>query len=195
MKIIAESTVPSKTPVLHLGYIASTSYKANDGLIMTGLVLILAGIALSVRVTFGKTLKGKIGIFFHPHKRISWSIIALIFILAGSFTIYCGRKFGETRFDHPVGMSYSRAMHLFMLIDKSIEDDNPIPETLFAMKSEWDLQQEDLYDGWLTPFQIHKEVKGGITEYTIVSAGKDGQFETPDDIICPSERTRKSFSK
>jgi hypothetical protein len=54
MKIIAQSLVVSKMPYLHLGYTAATSFRSKGEFMTGGIVLLLVGVLLAIKIRWGK---------------------------------------------------------------------------------------------------------------------------------------------
>lgn len=57
---------------------------------------------------------------------------------------------------------------------------NRAPDTLFDLVPDY-LEDNGLQDGWNRDF-YYSPTPNGARAYSLVSAGKDGQFETEDDI-------------
>jgi hypothetical protein len=179
MKIIAQSTVPTSMPYVHLGYTAATITRPDGVLLVTGLLLMLAGAAV-----FGSWLAGRI------FPRLAFlGRRPLLMLAGGTVLLFCGIVGGGLAFRHsrevpvyPNGWTWMNAEMILQEIGKMKEAGQPIPTELTE-----DQFGTRVQDAWGHPMRLQVSGEAGAEKYSIISAGPDGTFGTDDDITHPKQ--------
>ena len=80
-------------------------------------------------------------------------------------------------------LSHKRVIALRDIIHARLDKRQPVPLELKALANMAGLKPGQLLDGWGRPLRLTlKTIKGGQPIFTVTSAGKDGIFDTADDI-------------
>ncbi len=184
MKIIAQSSVPSRMSYHHLGYTAATS-NASSALLKPGALVIIIGFLLLLR-----RIRGSQPMSFTLRRsgKLFWAAMAIVGI--GVLIIVAGYTPGGRPL-HPEAMTYSRAVHIATEMKERGLKGEAIPEDLPSLREAWQLGA--VRDAWDREMTIRKEIQNDRMLYLVVSAGADGRFDTDDDIVCPDESDREYF--
>ncbi len=186
MKVVAQSTVPSKPSYMHLGYLAAASGRPLFGI---GLFIVLLGFIFLVR--FKKTKKLAELTFRRP---IVWSILGMVLITAGLGIVFFGPLPASARILAKRMVTVDTMKNIDAVIAKRLEAGQGMPDGLDVLLAENDLPEKSAMDGWGQSIKLEKSKSGDNVGhllrsagddigYLLRSAGDDGEFGTEDDWI------------
>jgi hypothetical protein len=202
MKIIAYSKIPSAVPFVHLGYLsASTVYhKPIQGLLVSGLILLVAGVCLTNRWLWRQRRLPEIikaaGLYTSRHVLIRYALLpSAVLVLCSAYF------FGEEKvyYAHPRGATLGNIWEIERMILKekdpgrSSDQAKPLP----TQEGEYDVSAvisipehvQQLYrkkricfDAWSMPLRLRVTQRDGDLKYAVVSSGPDRIMGTEDDV-------------
>ncbi|MHC4201465.1 MAG: hypothetical protein ACYSU0_15855 [Planctomycetota bacterium] len=180
MKLIAQSVVPPGLPYIHLGYLATTSTKPERPFLSAGLVLLVVGLGMAFKFTFGKTASGSSAVWMRWRKPVALTCAGLLVLAVGVAGVVLAYKRGEVVYDHPRsvtrGSMYSLAKHVSL----NLATGKPVPQDPESIARELPADSRALHDGWFRPLLVKKD---GADRYAVVSKGADGNLGTEDDMV------------
>jgi len=187
-----------KPPYFHLAYLAAASRSLSSGYLSAGLLILFLGCILSFKLTKRKNETKKVltrtAIVLRKDNSTLRKLGLLCFII-GSAIMFLSFKYGEIRYARPLRMTKIRMITLSHLISMHLEEGEPIPENMTSLSKEWQLSASGIHDGWSNQMQLKKIYENEATKYVITSAGKDGVFDTEDDIKSNSISYQKEDSE
>jgi hypothetical protein len=196
MKIVAESQPVISMPFVHLGYLAASHIKPNEGLLLSGGILAVLGIGIASSFLIRKKL-GRI-----PMDTTIWkSRTGIAGIITLLLSIGCGwNAWTRGERHYPNGEAMTEHSMRWRLEDierkrNNTPDDenawrsNPI-KALPTTMGEYELavvfqnpEKKYLFiDGWETPMKLKVVVTEKKADYILMSAGADRKWNTPDDF-------------
>ena len=186
MKIIGQSTVADGMPFIHLGYTAATHLDQPPALLNTGLALLIVGVA----VGFAHSLRrNKSGSTTSSSVRRKNSILVgtgvALAVVSGFGAMVLSFVYGKTVHTYPESFTRYNAFRILEQIDRSTRDGKPVPVDLAAAKARvagMDDFNLAIKDGWFREMRLIVETRGGKEGIFVVSAGRDGEFGTSDDL-------------
>ena len=177
MKVVAQSTVPSKPSYMHLGYLAAASSRPLFGL---GIVIFILGILFLFR--FKNTPKRVEVIYRKP---LFWPILGMILIIAGLGIVFFGPMRASVLIRAKKSETIARMKSLDALITERLEAGQGMPDNLDVLLAENELPKEYQLDGWKQPIRLEKTQADDKIEYLLRSAGDDEEYGTDDDWTYP----------
>ena len=180
MKLFAQSSVPTRIPYIHLGYLAATARRPQGGLLGSSLVMLVVGACLALKLAVGKTKGGYTAIHVRLRKgagRVAAGIVLVVLAMAGAALAYAN---GKLVYRHAGMMTRVHQRSIEHAIEQRLEAGKLIPDDPQQLIDEG--QDYRLEDGWFHPMRLDKTTSEGRTVYYVVSAGPDGEFGTDDDI-------------
>lgn len=202
MKIVAYSKVPATTPFVHLGYLsASTAYhKPIQGLLVSGLILLVAGVSIWSRGLWQQ--RRLPGITKAGGSYTSRYVLIRYAVLLSAVLVLCSAYFfGEEKvyYEHPRGATLGNIWEIEHMILKekdrgsSSDQAKPLP----TQEGEYDVSgvinipkhMQQLYrkkrlcfDAWSMPLILRVTRRDGDLKYAVVSSGPDRIMGTEDDV-------------
>lgn len=198
MKIIAESKPVVGMPFVHLGYLAASYVKPLGGLLVTGSLLAVLGIGMAFRLVAGKNRRGAAQTEVSFRKsRIG--AIGMGALLVGLGCVVVAWKLGGRYYPHGNTMTALKMQRILEGIEMLTNNTSAEPVTgldiqikdLPTEAGEYDLaavvqqpvEPRLFADGWNVPMKLKVvAVAGQKPSYRLMSAGQDGQWNTPDDF-------------
>jgi len=181
MKIYSYSETPPKQPYYHLGYLATTTVRANRPLLGIGLPLFLLGTILACKVVTSKgNWRKSIGIVFK--KEGKWVKPGIVTLIIGCVFIVMAFAFGKTVWAHADYVTYSNMQEFADISYSQVISKHEEPLNLEKLESLKIPRNPQFQDGWYNTMQIRMEMKEGKQVFYIASAGKDEEFGNDDDI-------------
>ena len=203
MKISGQSTIIDKPNYFHLAYLSAsttTTKLINDGISAAGLSALIIGCVLSlVSLKINKFLNSK-GLMknniLFKKAHIILLTVGMIFIISGIFTIPQKIKIiKEVKYNNPDLVTDLNIHMISDMISKHLNANEPIPENILVLSTQWKLKEQFVQDGWFNPMNLKKVTENGTTKYFIISAGKDQIYDTEDDIISEPVIPKKENSQ
>jgi hypothetical protein len=184
MKIISQSMVINKPNYFHLAYLATTSRSPIPGYFGAGLIVFLTGCVLSFKLSPPKTGSLPTNIVLRKQTP-KGRLIGLFCVFIGAVVLLLSYKYGKLKYNHPHSLTSMQIHMLSNDISRSLADSNSFPEDIVIFPDSENWQTAAITkrrDFWSNQIQLKKITNDGQITYLVVSAGKDGIFETPDDI-------------
>jgi hypothetical protein len=201
MKIVAYSKVPPTTPFVHLGYLSAstTLIKPIPGLIVGGVILLVAGLSLGGKWLW---LRRRVPRAVRTDGQYTprWPLLGSALVVAAFLTLSLAFVFGERviYYEHPKGATLGNIWELERRITTIGERGYGEEEaaTLPTQEGEYDVrtiasipsdsrlyrEKRVCFDAWSTPLKLRVTRGDGGLKYAVVSAGPDRIMGTPDDI-------------
>ena len=183
MKISGQSTIVHKPNYFHLAYTATTHRVPVKSVFGPGLIVFLVGCVWALRLKKSPDGRGIKIVFNRSNpQKIKYGLICL----AIGFALLCvGYRFGEKRYDNPHSVTYGAIHHFRYDIFDDLSVYGTFPEDFVIMPDtdDWHAIEMIKRDAWRNPLHLVKDMNNGQFEYLIVSSGKDGKYNTKDDII------------
>ncbi len=196
MQIIAESRPATFVPYIHLGYLAASTLKPHSGLLNAGIVLLVAGVAMTTRLAKGKSRRGRAETYV-KFRRGRMATYGIPLVLVGTLLLYGSRKFGRHYYRHAGRMTQIRmrevyhAVYMTQHADKETANELLYGARVSVPESPGEYVLGPIYivrdkgaasDGWNTPMKLKADRTAEGTQYTILSAGPDATWNTEDDL-------------
>ena len=183
IKIIAQSIVAPRMPYIHIAYLAATIFVPKISLLLWGILFLLAGSKLCFKLIRKKN-KTFNSLYFEKRtskKRfaIGLCIFALSFIL-----IILAVQFGKHVPQHPDSITFIRLDHSvsnYYRIYLIKKDKNKSVSSLDEFFKSDKIKR--LEDGWFHRIALKTFKDVEETRYFLRSSGRDGKFDTDDDVI------------
>ncbi|MFI5381053.1 MAG: hypothetical protein ACHRHE_17285 [Tepidisphaerales bacterium] len=183
MKIVGQSTVADGAPYIHLGYTAAIPEPKLFG---SALAVLIAGVVVGFAIRFGKNKSGFTTINFLRRKNPRLVRVGTIMAIVGGVGLALSFVYGNGTKDLRQKVeTWSNAQSILEHIDKSARFGKPIPTdmaALMAATTGTDGFNGDTTDGWRRQMRLVKEIRDGKEGIFVVSAGRDGEFGTSDDL-------------
>jgi hypothetical protein len=181
MKILAQSTVPTRPSYLHLGYLAAGTTYTERPYLGVALGLMLLGLVVMTKLRAVRTAKG---LNIQPALRSRPVWIAGMLILVGGAAILYFEPTRERR--DPLAYTDYVMRHVGpVAIVREWFDGKLSSGTDEALAKQF----VGLEDGWSRKLRV-RYANQNPDRYELRSAGPDGQFDTADDVartVTPSK--------
>ncbi len=183
MKIIGQSTIVNKPNYFHLAYTAATTRKLESSLFSAASIVFLTGCILSFKLTKSGDNKLHSKIVLRKGNRVKLEF-GFLCLLAGCVLFFLSYKYGKSKYLNPGSVTYVHMLSLSHEIEKDLSEKGSFPEDVVTLPelADWKTVSVKSHDAWSNPIQLHKNIEDGQPVYKLISAGKDGEFETKDDI-------------
>ncbi len=185
VKIISQSTIARSPAYFHLAYLAASHTAPARGLLSAGVLTLLLGCILSLRVVRSGAVGKRAGpIALVVRKRnprlLVWGFVSLA---AGATLVWLSYQAGQTRYSYPDSLTQMRMHMLSDQIERHLGEGEVIAEDMASLAAQWKLPRSHILDGWSKEMRLMKTTDDEGTRYGLVSAGKDREFGTGDDLL------------
>ena len=184
MKIITQSTTLAKQPYFHLAYLAASSRTPQGSLLSFGILFMLVGFVMTVKPVKDKAKTGlsSVHLTLRKTKPLPIVIAGLISMFVGLVFLITSFKSGELIYRNPQSMTNLNLKMLRQIVSTHLQQGEPIPESIPAMREQWELDDKTVKDGYFNQFRIKSIDGAGTAAYQLIGARADGKFETEDDV-------------
>ncbi|HEY3322341.1 MAG TPA: hypothetical protein VGP72_17905 [Planctomycetota bacterium] len=175
MRIVAHSQVPAtQSPYLHLGY-CSAQFNPNMGVLGTGTIITIVSVLIGAAILLPRV----------RHLRKARYLVAAgaaIALLSGVLvSVSLAHRLGRWG-SKPGHITWGRIYGLNENLRRREAAGEPIP----TLTTDLPLTLNGPLDEWSRAMQIRTRERDGQIEHYVVSAGRDGIFDTKDDIFDPN---------
>lgn len=177
MRIIAQSTLASGSPYIHLGYGSATAREAQQTLLNGGIMGLILGLAMIGAAIINWAVSRAVGVGLSRRRSIILLLAGLTFIVLGCISLKLSYVYAREYYGNPELATESRADSILATIRERRDRNQDVPADLPGLG----VEQRELTDGWWNPLRLVTDGTGEKT-YSIVSAGPDGKFGTADDL-------------
>ncbi len=204
MKFFAESTPVMRMPYVHLGYLSASVTTPVGGGVLLASILAVAGGVMTMRVVREKTDWGTAPLMarFRRDKR---GLLGWCMILAAVGVLVLAFKLGTTSFPHGAQATHTNLRDACFALEASLgrapADPHspwivlPFPQTsgVYALSTilsrdpQTHISRSGTHDIWHQPIQLELLTPGTNPVYRLRSAGRDGAWGSPDDIVLSQE--------
>ena len=183
MKIIAQSIVAPRLPYIHVAYLAATTFVPKISLMFGGIILFIAGSKLCFKFFRNKSNTFSL-LYLKKCASNKQFMIGLLALVLSCIFIILAVKFGKQIPQHPDAMTMITLRHSVISYHHknllNIDKNDSISSLDKFFRSD---QIKNLQDGWFHPVALKTLSDAEETKYFLVSAGKDEEFDTYDDVV------------
>lgn len=163
MRIMAQTEVPANPSFMHLAYIAATQVGSPLGVVTDVLIV------------------GLVVYYLIQRKSWVWKTGLVVAMIAAGFL---PSAVLPVRYSHPEGITRMWARTIHSRIERLQQDHKPVSTSVLQLQRDCSMIKHTR-DVWGLRFRVTSDKEGKETKYRVVSAGRDGEFNTKDDICYP----------
>jgi hypothetical protein len=185
VKVYAQSSVPTHMPYLHVGYLAATTTGAlGSGMFLMAVTLTAAGLLLLVKYLH---VRKRIESFTLSMKPVRPAFTAGLALLGAGLLGFASLPFLPQEPAYPLERTEHHILQVSATLAEAVVAGKHPAEDVQALRAVSDLEEETTRDAWGRDFRIVRAPHDNDVVYIVTSAGRDGVFDTDDDIAVRPE--------